>query len=146
MTSYTAPPISVEPFRDMRRMDLVFEGVEQGGPSFEVRVFLNNPSADESTPLTSQSGYAGSFHVFGYGELAPPAIAEAKREQAAGDQPVAPIEKRLHVDEGAVRGALQRSDTLLVTAVPVPTDRSHPAPERPFEHVSAVFEPATSSS
>jgi hypothetical protein len=142
MGSYTAPPIPVDRFRDMRRMDLVFGGVEQAGPSFEVRIFLNNPAANETTEQTPETGYAGSFHVYGYGELAPPAIAEARRERATGDKPVAPIEKRLHVDEGVLRPALEGSDELLVTAVPVPSGPDSPAPKRPFERVDAVFEPA----
>lgn len=142
MGSYTAPAIPVDRFRNMRRMDLVFGGVEQAGPSFEVRVFLNNPAADESTAQTPETGYAGSFHVYGYGELAPPAIAEAKRKQEKGGGPVASIEKRLHVDEAAVRAAIEGSDELTVTAVPIPADPGGAAPERPFEHVDVVFEPA----
>jgi hypothetical protein len=143
MGSYTAPPIPVDRFRDMRRMDLVFGGVEQAGSSFEVRVFLNNPNADDSTAQKLETGYAGTFHVYGYGELAPPAIAEAKHDQVKHGRPVAPIEKRLHVDEATVRQALGGSDKLIVTAVPVPADRDRPAPERPFEHVDVIFEPAT---
>jgi hypothetical protein len=139
--SYTAPPISVAPFRGARRLELVFSGVEQAGPSFEGRVFLNNPAAKESTAQAPQAGYAGSFHVYGYGELAPPAI-EAKRKQSKGGAPVAPIEKRLVVDEAALRTALEGSDELTVTVVPVPSDPTGAVPERPFEHVDLVFERA----
>jgi hypothetical protein len=53
--------------RDFRRADLVFEGVDHAGPSYEGRVFLNNPDADADTPRTLEQGYAGSFHVFGHG-------------------------------------------------------------------------------
>ena len=35
--------------------------------SFEIRVFLNTPSADEKTPTTDNPNYAGSFFVFGHG-------------------------------------------------------------------------------
>src|SRR5262249_48527318 len=49
------------------RADLVFDGIEHGGPSFEARVFLNNLQADMNTPLTATSGYVGSFHIFGHG-------------------------------------------------------------------------------
>jgi hypothetical protein len=142
MSSYSAPPIRVGRFRHMRRMDLVFGGVEQAGPSFEVRVFLNNPSADEGTPQTPDNGYAGTFHVYGYGKLPPPAIAEAKRDQTRDEGPVAPIEKRLHVDEAAARAALEASDELIVTVVPVPSDPGTGTPERPFERVDVMFQPA----
>jgi hypothetical protein len=134
----------VSPFRGARRADLIFAGVDQAGPSYEARVFLNKPDADESTPRTPQMGYAGSFHVYGYGQPAPPAIAEAKARQATGSGAVAPIEKRLHVDEAAIGAALEGADELSVTVVPVPADPGGMVPEQPFEHVDVVFDPATS--
>jgi hypothetical protein len=140
MGSYTAPPIQVRSFRDSRRVELVFGGIEQAGPSFEGRVFLNHPDADETTTTTPASGYAGSFHVYGYGEHPPPALAEAKAKQRPEGAPVAPIEKRLRADPAAVRTALEGSDALTVTVVPVPVDPGGPAPERPFEDLEIVFD------
>ena len=142
MHSHTAPPVPVARFRGARRAELVFGGVEQAGSSFEGRVYLNNPDADESTPRTPEAGYAGSFHVFGVGEPAPPAIAEAKRSQTEGGPPVAPIEKRLHADGAALRAALEGSSELTITVVPVPADPGGSLPARPFERVDVVFEPA----
>jgi hypothetical protein len=140
MPAYTAPPIPVGRFRGARRAELVFGGVEQAGGSFEARVFLDNPDAGEGTPRTPEAGYAGSFHVYGYGEAAPPAIKEAKKA-ARGGGPVAPIEKRVHADDTALRAALERSDELTVTVVTVPADPGGGAPERPFERVEVVFDP-----
>jgi hypothetical protein len=122
-------------------MELVFSGVEQAGPSFEARVFLNNPDADETTPLTPEMGYAGTFHVYGYGEPLPPAILEAKRRRARGDPPLAPIEKHVQADEATVRIALERSGELTVTVVPIPSELGADS-ERPFEHVGVVFDRA----
>jgi hypothetical protein len=143
MAAYTASPIPVTSFRGVRRAELVFGGVDQAGPSFEGRVFLNNPDADESTPLTSETGYAGSFHVYGYGEPAPPAVAEANARREKDGGPVAPIEKRLHADEATVRAAIEGSDELTVTVVPVPVDPGGAVPEQPFESVEVVFDRAT---
>ena len=42
-------------------------GIDQAGPSFEGRIFVNNPDAGSETPMTEEEGYAGSFHVYGYG-------------------------------------------------------------------------------
>ena len=140
MSSYTAPSIPVSSFRDAGAAELVFRGIEQAGPSFEGRVFLNRPDADETTPRTPESGYAGSFHVYGYGEHPPPALAEAKAARGPGGEPVAPIEKRLRADEAAVRSALEGSEELTVTVVPVPVDPGGPAPDRPFEDVEVVFD------
>jgi hypothetical protein len=140
MSSYTAPPIPLHEFRDARSAELVFRGVEQAGSSFEGRVFLNNPAADETTEGAPEAGYAGSFHVYGYGEHPPRAMAEAKAARAPGGAPVAPIEKRLRVDQAALRRALERSDELTVTVVPVPADPNGPIPDRPFEDVQVVLD------
>lgn len=141
MAVYTAPPIRVGSFRG-ERAELVFRGVEQAGPSFEGRVFLNNPDADEDTARSPETGYAGSFHVYGYGEAAPPAIADARSRREPGDGAVAPIEKRVKADEAAVSAALDRSDELIVTVVAVPADPGGVTPERPFEDVEVVFDRA----
>jgi len=53
--------------QDIARADLVFYGVDHSGPTYEARVFLNNPKATEVTPLTAEEGYAGAFTVFGHG-------------------------------------------------------------------------------
>lgn len=142
MAARTSSPVSVTPFRGKLRAELVFGGVEQAGPSFEGRVFLNNPDADESTPLTPETGYAGSFHVYGYGTPAPPAVAEAKAKQARGGGPVAPIEKRVQADERALSTAIEGSNELTITVIPVAVDAGAATPERPFEDVEVVFDRA----
>ena len=52
---------------DFSRADLEFYGVDHSGPSFEARIFLNNPQADGETAKDLEHGYVGSFHVFGHG-------------------------------------------------------------------------------
>jgi hypothetical protein len=49
------------------RADLVFKGVDHSGLSYEVRTFLNNLEADETTPRTVEEGYGGRFVIFGHG-------------------------------------------------------------------------------
>ena len=115
-------------------------GVEHAGPSFEGRVFLNNPDADASTPTTAEAGYAGSFHVYAYGWPLPPEMAEAKARQAPGGPPVNPVDKRLQADTETVRAAVERADEVTVTVVPIPVDPGGPVPERPFEDVRVVFD------
>lgn len=56
-----------DPSQPFSRADLEFRGVDHSGPSYEGRVFFDNPSANESTPAEVDHGYAGSFHVFGHG-------------------------------------------------------------------------------
>jgi hypothetical protein len=139
MGAQTSVPISVESFESLDRPELVFRGVEQAGPSFEGRVFLNRPDADEATPTTPEAGYAGSFHVYGYGEHPPPALAAEQARRRTGGAPVAPIEKRMRPDETALRHAVGESGELTVTVVPVPADPGGELPERPFQDVEIVL-------
>jgi hypothetical protein len=53
--------------RAFTRADVVFTGVDHSGTSFEVRLFLNNPTATASTPRTAEQGYAGRLTIFGHG-------------------------------------------------------------------------------
>jgi hypothetical protein len=53
-----------EPFR---RADIEFHKVDSSALSYEGRVFLNNPNADQYTPLSLERGYVGSYHIFAYG-------------------------------------------------------------------------------
>ncbi|RTL35070.1 MAG: hypothetical protein EKK48_29710 [Candidatus Melainabacteria bacterium] len=48
-------------------MDIEFDGIDQSGPSYEARVFLNNADANHDTAKLAEYGYAGSFFVFGFG-------------------------------------------------------------------------------
>jgi tyrosinase len=49
------------------RADLQLLGLRHSGPSFEGRIFLNNPNANVDTPPTEAEGYAGCFFIFGHG-------------------------------------------------------------------------------
>lgn len=64
---YTSPPIELpsaeEPFA---RADLIFYGLDHSSHSYEGRVFLNTPDADEQASR-EYDGYAGSFWIFGHG-------------------------------------------------------------------------------
>lgn len=50
-----------------RHAELVFNNVDLSGPSYEGRVYFNNPGADGKTPQVLESGYAGKFTIFGAG-------------------------------------------------------------------------------
>lgn len=67
--TYTSPPLEVpDPDDDeVGRLDLQVFGVGHRDASYEVRVFLDNSSADETSERTLSEGYAGSYFVFGHG-------------------------------------------------------------------------------
>jgi hypothetical protein len=70
MQRWTSEPLALAaaPEPTFTRVDLAFEEVDHSGDSFSVRVFLNNPEADESTRTELDEGYAGHFTVFAHGE------------------------------------------------------------------------------
>jgi hypothetical protein len=118
--------------RDFKRADLVFEGVDHAGPSYEARVFLNNPGATADTPRTADEGYAGSFHIFGhgncFGDVGHCDVDE--RGNAPHDlrlpHPLTPARKLVKVTD-TLKAVLQRDGKLHhVTVVPVAV--GHPAP------------------
>jgi hypothetical protein len=53
--------------KDFYRCDLLFHDLEASVPSYEGRVFINNPEASIDTSLTLDNGYVGSYFVFGHG-------------------------------------------------------------------------------
>jgi tyrosinase len=57
---------ALEDVEELSRADLVFYGVEHAGPSYEARIFIDNPGADADTERVAEQGYAGAFSVFGH--------------------------------------------------------------------------------
>jgi hypothetical protein len=65
----TSQPLELpelEDVEELSRADLVFYGVDHAGPSYEARIFINNPKADADTERVAEQGYAGAFTVFGH--------------------------------------------------------------------------------
>ena len=65
---FTSPEINLEYNADENEFDqglIEFYGVDCTGPSYQGRVYVNNPNADENTPLDEKNGYVGSYYVFG---------------------------------------------------------------------------------
>jgi len=91
--------------------EIVFHGVDQSGPSYEARVFLNNPDADLHTPLTSKHGYAGSFHVYGYGLWSAGEASSCTTERSR-----TPMTRSL-IATDAIRRALAAGPDVTVTVV-----------------------------
>ena len=66
MATFVSGPFKADALRaDYRRADVEVHGVDQAVPSYEARVFLNNPEAEATTEQTEAEGYLGSFFVFG---------------------------------------------------------------------------------
>ena len=128
MQRFVSPPLEVPVLDEgeaVGRADLVFYGVDHSGPSYEARVFVNRPDADEETPLDAQEGYVGSFTVFGhagcYGDEG-----HCLPEQRFGDEfdqrPPHPLEPwtKTVIGNDALKRAIQDSSVTEVTVTVVP--------------------------
>jgi tyrosinase len=104
------------------RADIEFHDVDHSGPTFEARVFLNNPGADATTPKNLQSGYAGSFHIFGHGGcFGDEGHCEVVPRRAYDPRPAHPLSpaRKVVIASDAVRQAMGAGDEVTITVVPV---------------------------
>lgn len=58
--------------RDFETAELHFHNVLHTRNSYEVRVFLNHPNADTTTPIEDNKHYAGSLFFYGQGDYIDP--------------------------------------------------------------------------
>lgn len=128
------------------RADLVFDGLDHSGVSYEARIFINNPDADATTEATTKNGYAGRFHVFGhggcFGDLGHCEVRAARRPyDPRPAHPLTPMRKVVIATE-AIRREIKRSNKqLTLTIVPIVrggTDRCDYENVLKFDRVSVV--------
>ncbi len=103
------------------RADIVFHNVDHAGASYEGRVYLNHPEADENTGY-DHPGYAGSYHIFGHGGcLGDPGHCEVtprRKFDPRPSHPLTPAEKAVRATE-PVKRAIEQGDEMTVTVVPI---------------------------
>jgi hypothetical protein len=150
---YTTPPLSIperEEERDFTRADLRFFGLDHSGPSYQARVFLNNPTANETTPREQESGYAGAFTIFGHGGCfgeaghcdLPPGPRE--RFDLRPPHPLTPTTKTVIITDSLRQLRDDGAREFTVTIVPIayqtnlPTGRPRKGPVLQFDSVSLL--------
>ena len=125
------------PLPELSRADLTFYGLDHSGPSYQVRVFFNNPDAGPDTPLSraknspARSRYSLTAAASGRKDTATSGSRSARSTGARRPQLV-PITRALTVT-GAVRDLIHREmSSVTVTAVPVgpPIRAGHRGPGR----------------
>jgi tyrosinase len=105
------------------RVDLQFYGIDHSGPSYEGRVFINNPEADQDTPKTLENGYVGSYHIFGHGGcFGDVGHCEVRKAISPFDyrpsHPLTPAFKRIRITD-QIRKIAKDTKELVITIVPV---------------------------
>jgi len=142
--STTPLPVSNVP-AEFVRADLEFIGVDHSGPSFEARVFVNNPNADINTPPTEAYGYAGCFNVFGHGGcFGDVGHCDVSQKQDNFDprpsSPLLPM-KKVVIATSAIRNALARRADINVTVVPIIkswTEKTELDNVLKFDHINLI--------
>lgn len=125
---FTSPSINVEfagPGHRVNQLNLELDGVYHGEASYEGRIFFDNPEATLDTPRTLESGYAGSFHIFGHGGcLGDPGHCEVRDLREKYDfrsgHPLIPRKVRVNVTKALLEIARSKK-SVTVTIVPVIT-------------------------
>jgi len=106
---------------DAYRADIEFHDVDHAGASYEGRVYLNNPDANETTGYDDPS-YAGSYNIFGHGGcLGDPGHCEVKPRRRYDPRASHPLTKakKVVIATDAVKRAIEQGDELTVTVVPM---------------------------
>jgi tyrosinase len=117
---------------EFHRADLEIGGINHTGTSYEGRVFIDNPDADEETSKEDPT-YAGSFNVFGHGGCfgAEGHCEAPDRRRRFDNRPLARsirMKKRVKVTE-ALRRAAAGGGQIQFTIVGVPVSGSAPGSE-----------------
>lgn len=115
------------------RADIEFHDVDHAGASYEGRVYVNNPAADESTGYDDPT-YAGSYHIFGHGGcLGDAGHCEVKPRRMYDPRPAHPLTraKKTVIATEAIKRAIEQGGEATVTVVPMiePLPYDHVDPE-----------------
>ena len=127
--------------RNFSRADIEFEGVDHSGASFEARIFLRNPEANEHTAKSLETGYAGSFHIFGHGGcFGDEGHCDVVPRRAYDPRPAHPLTpaRKVVIATEAVRKALQDGDTATVTVVPIVTSLNEKCDTEDVLHFDSI--------
>jgi tyrosinase len=123
---YTSQPLKLNFSaleKKLYRVDLEFRGIDHSGPSYEGRVFINNPNADQTTEKNISAGYVGSFYIFGHGRCyGDEGHCEVNKERRPYDHrpehPLTPAVKRITITD-QIKTLGTATSQFSVTIVPI---------------------------
>ena len=110
------------------RADIEIHNVDRSVPSYEGRLFLNNPNAHQKTAPTLKNGYVGSYHIFGhagcYGDVGHCDLPQGERMyDYRPSHHLKPIYKRVVITD-ALKKLGKNTSKFKITIVPVIQDLS----------------------
>jgi tyrosinase len=120
--TYTSETLNVRALdRNAYRVDIELHNVDHAGASYEGRVYLNKPDADEHTGYDDPS-YAGSYHIFGHGGcLGDPGHCEVRPRREYDPRPAHPLTpaKKVVIVSEAAKRHIEQASQLTVSVVPI---------------------------
>jgi tyrosinase len=119
---YQSPPIYVGALAPGgKRYDIEFHDVDHAGASYEGRVYLDNPDANENTGYEDPS-YVGSYHIFGHGGcLGDEGHCDVEPRRRYDPRPAHPLTKAKKVvrAKDVLKQAVEADKSVSVTVVPI---------------------------
>jgi hypothetical protein len=103
----------------LEQADIIIHGLDISGFSYEGRVFLNNPYANQDTPLSLENGYIGSYYVLGYGGFIQVEnhMERTRHDYGPSQLPVSQSKRIIITD--ALRRMGRHTDHFVISIVPV---------------------------
>jgi tyrosinase len=122
---FNSPPIKlnwVKEENEFYRADIEFFGIDISGPSYEGRVFLNNPKANANTDLSLETGYAGSYYIFGhggcYGDEGHCEIKQRRTFDSRTEHDLTPAYKSM-IATDAIKRIIKTTKEIVISVVPI---------------------------
>lgn len=108
------------------RADIEIHNVDRSVPSYEGRIFLNNPVAHQKTEPILENGYVGSYHIFGhagcYGDVGHCELPRGERMyDFRPSHHLKPIYKRVVVTD-ALKKIGKSTNKFTISIVPIISD------------------------
>jgi hypothetical protein len=141
---FSSPPLKLNWIKEeteFYRADIEFFGIDISGPSYEGRVFLNNPKADEKTVLNLENGYAGSYYIFGhggcYGDVGHCDIKPRRIYDSRIEHDLTPAYKSMIATE-AIKKIIKITKEIVISVVPITARSARMGDTKDIVHINSI--------
>jgi hypothetical protein len=141
---FSSPPLKLNWIKEeteFYRADIEFFGIDISGPSYEGRVFLNNPKSDEKTVLNLENGYAGSYYIFGhggcYGDVGHCDIKPRRIYDSRTEHDLTPAYKSMIATE-AIKKIIKNTKEIVISVVPITARSARMGDTKDIVHINSI--------
>jgi tyrosinase len=141
---FSSPPLKLNWIKEetqFYRADIEFFGIDISGPSYEGRVFINNPKANENTGLNLENGYAGSYYIFGhggcYGDVGHCDIKPRRTFDSRTEHDLTPAYKSMIATE-AIKKIIKITKEIVISVVPITARSARMSNAKDIVHIDRI--------